>query len=92
MLYDRGVATFNEVLLRVRATIFYEQQVIDECTSDGRFEHGETDRANATTDTGQKEQMEKQKEQIKNQERVFWNNLSARNPITRLKWKLSRVR
>ena len=44
MMHDGGVATFDVVvLLRVRATIFYEQRVIDECTSDGRFEHGETD-------------------------------------------------
>ena len=51
MLHDRGVATFDEVLPHVRATIFGEQRVIDECTSNGRrFEHRETDRANATTD------------------------------------------
>ena len=54
MLHDGGVATVDEVLLRVRATIFYEERVIDECTSDRRFEHGETDRANATTDYGSK--------------------------------------
>ena len=55
MLHDGGVATFDEVLLRVRATIFYEKRVIDECTSNGRrFEHRETDRANATTDYGSK--------------------------------------
>ena len=51
MLHDGDVATFNEVLLSVRTTIFYEQQVIDECTSNGRrFEHRETNQANATTD------------------------------------------
>ena len=55
MLHDGGVATFDEVLLRVRATIFYEERVIDQCTSNGRrFEHRETDRANATTDYGSK--------------------------------------
>ena len=54
MLHDGGVAMFGEVLLRVRATIFYEQREIDKCTSDGRFEHGETDQANATTDYGSK--------------------------------------
>ena len=54
MLHDGGLATFDEVLLSVRATIFYEQIVIDECTSDGRCEHGETDRANTTTDYGSK--------------------------------------
>ena len=55
MLHDRGVATFDEVLLRVRATIFHEERVIDECTCNGRrFEHRETDRANATTDYGSK--------------------------------------
>ena len=50
MLHDGGVAMFDEVLQRVRATIFYEQRVIDECTGDGWFEHEETDRANAATD------------------------------------------
>ena len=50
MLHDGGVATFNGVLLRVRATIFYEHQMIDECTGDGQFEHGKSNRANATTD------------------------------------------
>ena len=50
MLYDGGVATFDKVLLRVRATIFHEQRVIDECMSKGRqFDHREADRANATT-------------------------------------------
>ena len=29
MLHDGGVATFDEVLLRVPATIFYKQRVID---------------------------------------------------------------
>ena len=51
MLHDGGVATFDKVLLRVRATIFYEERVIDEGTCNGRrFEHRETDRANAATD------------------------------------------
>ena len=55
MLHDGGVATFDKILLRVRTTIFYEQRVIDKCTSNGRrFEHRETDRANATTDYGSK--------------------------------------
>ena len=55
MLHYGGVATFDEVLLRVRATIFYEERVIDECTCNGRrFEHRETDRAHATTDYGSK--------------------------------------
>ena len=55
MLHDEGVATFDKVLLRVRATIFYEERVIDECTCNGRrFEHRETDRANATTGYGSK--------------------------------------
>ena len=55
MLQFGGVATFDEVLLPVRATIFYEQRVIDECTCNGRqFEHRKTDRANATTDYGSK--------------------------------------
>ena len=73
MLHDGGVATFDEVLLRVRATIFYEERVIDECTSDGRFEHGETDRANATTDNCQKEQIENQKKQTENQNEQMEN-------------------
>ena len=61
MLHDGGLATFDEVLLRVRPTIFYEQRVIDEGTSDGRFEHEETDRDNATTDYGSKEVDEESK-------------------------------
>ena len=61
MLLVGGVATFDEVLLRVRATTFCEQLVIDKSTSDGRFEHGETDLADAATDSGQKEQIENQK-------------------------------
>ena len=49
MLHDGGVDTFSKVLQRVRATT--EQQMIDECTTDGRrFEHQETDQANATAD------------------------------------------
>ena len=56
MLHDGDVATLDNVLLRVRATIFYEQRVIDECTSNGRrFEHRETDRANAKIDHRSKE-------------------------------------
>ena len=54
MLDDRGVAMFDKVLQRVRATIFSKQRVIGMCTSDGQFEHGETGRANPTTDYGSK--------------------------------------
>ena len=50
MLHDEDVDTFNGVLLRVRAKIFKERRVIDEWTSDGRFEHEKADRAYATTD------------------------------------------
>ena len=54
MLHDGGVDTFSKVLQRVRATT--EQQMIDECTTDGRwFEHLEADQANATADYRSKE-------------------------------------
>ena len=67
---------FDEVLLRVRATIFYEERVFDEGTCNGRrFEHQKTDRA------VMQQQIMGQKEQMENQERHFLKQLERQESL-----------